>query len=461
MTSPPLEVHLSRSQDRFECIHLTEPDLLFAGNQRCPDPRTGIGAYGPFYRGTSAGKFRLRLGIVGTADAINKARGFLDEISRPIEQDPSRDSVLYPSFPGLNSGHPFSLDFLTLPAVAREVNSEKLQSAQNESDPIAAYSAIRELFAEPVRAMSMLAEPPDVVLCAVPKWIEPKFLKAGCSEFVSIEIICDGRPWDVQSVREDRATEAWNFSIRLLHKAGLPPWRLADAEGDSCFVGISFHRERNGKSPSTWTSLAHIVNELGEGLVVEGDRFAPSHGSEFSAGPHLDTMQAARTLSRALENFERRFGRVPRKLVVHKTSSYSEAERAGFEFSLRNVPTHALIAVSRRGLLFLRPGREPIFRGAAIPFSEKLGLVYTAGYNPFLRCSPDNRMPVPIEISENWGSMSFQEAANDLLRLTKLNWKSTAFSSAAPLTFASTAQAGEILAILGQHHLVLGDRSYL
>ena len=461
MTSPPLELHLSRSQDRFECIQLKEPDLLFAGNQRCQDPRTGIGAYGPFYRGASVGKFRLRLGFVGTAEAVNKAREFLDEICRPIEQEPSRDNVLHPSFPGLNSGHPFSLDFLTLPAVAREVNSEKLESARSESDPIAAYSAIRELFAEPVRAMSMLAEPPNVVLCAVPKWIEPKFLKAGCSEFAPIEIICDGRPWDVQTVRADRATEAWNFSGRLLHKAGLSPCRLADAEGDACFVGISFHRERNGNSASTWTVLAHIVNDLGEGMVVEGQRVAPSQRSEFSDGPHLDTMQAARTLSRSIESIERRFGRVPHKLVVHKTSSYSEGERDGFAFSLRNVQTHALVTVRRRGLLFLRPGREPIFRGTAVPFSEKLGLVYTAGYVPFLRCSPDNRMPVPIEISENWGSMSFQEAANDLLRMTKLNWNTAAFSREVPLTLASTAQAREILSILGHHDVVLDDRSYL
>jgi hypothetical protein len=261
--------------------------------------------------------------------------------------------------------------------------------------------------------------------------------------------------------QEDKATQAWNLSFSLLHKANLTPWRLADAAGDSCFVGVSFYRETESAPPNTWTTFARMVTDSGEGFVLQGDTFEWNPKNESEETPHLDRNQAAKLMSRTLEVYGNNFGNSLRKVVVHKATPYSEAERLSFGDSLHGIKQHALVSVSRTGVFFLRPGRKPICRGAAIPFGEKLGVVYVSGYIPFLKCYPGNRLRQPFEITENGGSLTFQEAARDLLRLTKLNWNTSAFCTDVPITLSIPSEVREIFRILGQKDLVLDDRSCL
>lgn len=99
----------------------------------------------------------------------------------------------------------------------------------------------------------------------------------------------------------------------------------------------------------------------------------------------------------------------------------------------------------RRGVFCLRPGAKAVLRGTVIDFGEKKGLVYSTGYVPFLRCYPGFRVPQPLEISENWGSHTLTETSADILRLTKLNWNTSAFSCRDPITLAFSKRVGDIL----------------
>jgi hypothetical protein len=320
---------------------------------------------------------------------------------------------------------------------------------------------LRELIGAQVRAMSNLEFPPNVVICALPARVERSLLNAACAQSLPTEFVRDGKWPQADGAQEDKATQAWDLSVRLLYKAGLTPWRLANAAGDTCFIGISFHRERGSTSSHSWTCFAHLVTDLGQGFILKGDTVECNFREKTEETPHLGKEQAATLMSRVLEVYGKNGGHLPREVVVHKTSPYSEAERLGFQNSLREITRHGLVSVSKSAMFVLRPGRKPVFRGAAIPFGEKLGVVYVSGYIPFLRCYPGNRMPQPFEITENWGSLTFREAAKDLLRLTKLSWNTSAFCTEVPVTLAVSGQAYEIFRLLDQQDLVLGDRSYL
>jgi hypothetical protein len=457
-SSPPLEVHVSRTTDQFECIQLKEPELIFAGNHRCVDPRTGLAAYGPFCRNAAGGKnCQLRVGIIGTDEQIEKVESLLREISGPIEQDPRLDGILYPSFTGLNSGKPFFVDVVTEPAWRRSVSLDALHLPQARGDSIAKAEMLRELFAAEARAMPQLEYPPSMAICAIPTGLERSHVGAAFAQSLPLEIVSDGKMAEGSGTRMVKSTLAWDLSVRLLRKAGLAPWRLADANGDECFAGISFYREADGAAASTWTAFARLVTDFG-GFFLKGDTIAWSPKNESEETPHLEKSQAANLMSRILVAYEKNVGRRPRKVVVHKTSSYSEAEREGFEDSLRGVKQHALVALTRAGVFFLRTGRNPVFRGAAIPFGEKLGVVYVTGYIPFLKCSPWNGRPEPLEITENWGTLNFREAAEDLLRLTKLDWSTSAFCADIPVTLSFPDRAREIFKTLREPDLVLDDR---
>ena len=67
----------------------------------------------------------------------------------------------------------------------------------------------------------------------------------------------------------------------------------------------------------------------------------------------------------------------------------------------------------------------------------------------------------PLEIVENWGSLPFRDVAADLLRLTKLNWNTAAFSCVDPITLAFSRRVGEILKIANSDNPALHYRYYM
>jgi len=108
-----------------------------------------------------------------------------------------------------------------------------------------------------------------------------------------------------------------------------------------------------------------------------------------------------------------------------------------------------------------RPGKKAALRGTVVDFGQKRGLVYTVGYVPFLRCYPGFRIPQPVEITENWGSVSLHEAAADILKLTKLNWNTAAFNCREPITVAFARRVGDILKLAKGKEPALHYRYYM
>jgi hypothetical protein len=488
----PLEIELARSSDCFYCSQLEEPDLIFGGGHCCADPRTGLAAYGPYSVTGSEEAGQIRVGIVGTTEGIDRSLKLLEEISRPIEQDANIDCVLHPSFPGLNVRNPLLVRLVTQSQWHRPLLKIDFRSLKERDDFSTSLRLLQQAIGEEVRVVSELENPPQVILCAVPESMArllspdttsgdanfaPKGrilsgsgerkshdllrefrggLKAECMGRLPTEII-EYQAFSRAGARQDRATRAWNLSLALLHKVGLVPWRLANASEDACFVGISFHRV----SPHILKGFAHVVTELGDGYIVAGDAIEWDQSREGEIVPHLEEAQARRLVSRALSVFEEQTGVSPRKVAVHKRTPYSNTERRGFEKALHNIPEYGLMTIARRGIFCMRPGRKPILRGTAIPFDGHLGLVFTSGYVPFLHGYIGSGVPQPLEIIENWGSIPFQQAAGDLMRLTRLNLNSPDFCADFPVTLAPCKEIGEVLWALGEKEASIDDEYYV
>ena len=492
----PLEIDLARSSDRFHCSQLEEPGLIFGGGHCCVDPRTGLAAYGPYGVTGREEPAQIRVGIVGTTEGIDRTLKLLEEISQPIEQGANFDCVLYPSFPGLNVQGPFKVDLVTQSQWHRLLPQDKtdFRSLKECDDFSTRCRLLQDVIGGEVRVVSDLENPPQVILCAVSEsmarllgtetpsgaanfaWKEKSLsgggerksygllrefrggLKAECMGSLPTEIIWEQAYSGTRTgTIQDQATRAWNLSLALLHKTGLVPWRLENASEEACFVGISFHRA----SSHTLKGFAHVFTEFGDGYIVDGDPFEWDQCKEGEIVPHLEEAQARRLMSRALSVFEEETGVSPRKVAVHKRTPYSNTERRGFENALHNIPEYGLVTITRRGIFCMRPGRKPILRGTAIPFNDNLGLVFTSGYVPFLRGCFESRMPQPLEIMENWGSISFQQAARDLMRLTRLNLSSSDFCADLPVTLARCKEVGEVLWALGKNEPSVEDGYYV
>lgn len=96
-------------------------------------------------------------------------------------------------------------------------------------------------------------------------------------------------------------------------------------------------------------------------------------------------------------------------------------------------------------LRLLRFGEYPALRGTAVRLEPEHWLLYTNGYVPYLRTYPGPRVPLPLEILEMRGDTPEDELLREIIALSKMNWNSSAFSSALPITLMYAKQVGTIL----------------
>jgi hypothetical protein len=426
----------------------------------------------------------------------------LERFSQRIEQSEKVDAVLHPPFPGLNSGDPFEVEIVSQPVWRRPLKSADVTLVEGDPDFKSRITRLLRAVTTEIRALKALDSGPDIVIVAMSQKLEelcrvgiakyeesqPEYpnsddeddspdipeqldaesgdasepdeesvpdnegarsfrrgLKAQCLDLLPTQLLWHRTLVGTRGV-QDLATRAWNLSVALLYKAQIIPWRLSDILEGSCFVGISFFHDDEAASSTLRTSVAQAFTDRGEGFVLQGDSFEWDPTKQLEKSPHLSRQDAHKLLERVLKVYTDQLGgQSPRKVVLHKSSRYTTEERAGFEDALRNIPQYGMLTIQRRGIFCLRPGNKPTLRGTIVDFGDKRGLVYTMGYVPFLRCYIGFRIPQPLEIFENWGGVPFREAAEDILKLTKLNWNTAAFNCRDPITLAFARRVGDIL----------------
>jgi hypothetical protein len=434
--APRFDTLLARSDTQLQCYYLAEPSLSFAAKQQCEDPRTGLTAYGPYSKSEASRHQQIRLGLVGPAEAIDEAVGFLSGMAHRIDPAPKTDAVLHPAFPGINAGDPFQIELVTQPIWHRPLKTRDMALVEGNPDFMQRVGLLLSAVTAEIKALKALDSGPNVVVCAMSKTLED-LCRVGIADYdlqqaendegidsddldeASPEIEEkdeDGEEIDSEAARsfrrglkaecmgllptqlmwhrtlaggpgvQDLATRAWNLTVALLYKAEVIPWRLSDVIEGSCFVGISFFHEDEARSGTLRTSVGQAFTERGEGFVLRGNSFDWDRRKTGEGAPHLNEEQAKTLLENVLAVYKDQVGGPPRKVVLHKTSRYTEDERKGFEAALAGISHYGMVTVSRRGVFCLRPGKKAVLRGTVVDFGQKRGLVYTMGYVPFLRC---------------------------------------------------------------------------
>lgn len=242
---------------------------------------------------------------------------------------------------------------------------------------------------------------------------------------------------------EDDATCAWNICSGIYYKATNELWRLTGLTANSCFVGLSFYKDR--RDENLRCCVAQAFSDRGEGLVIRSEPFAWRNDHEKT--PHLTRAMASEVLRNVLSAYYEHLKVPPSRVVIHKWQRFWPEEREGFEDALKmgGVHSYDFVSFGSRGLRFYRAGSEPPIRGTYVTIGEGEGLLYTRGYVPFLRRYPGMRVPRPLEILEHHGSASMIQVAQEILALTKLDWNTTMFAGKEPITTAFAHEVGQIL----------------
>ncbi len=483
--------------------HLQEPVLLFGGGHPAPDPKTGISLFGPYSESTT----QITVAVIGDATTVDQVGRLLamcaSKVSGPTKyplwtqdfpgfrKDGPFSSEFVTKTEWVRTLRTQDLDDLDrvqgLPnRIGRAVDlvcAEISKLKEREESPAVFICA-------PPRRMMDLCLPLEgdrrggrgrksaADRGQVRTLVRPPGQKSLAAFFPEIAQLEEGLlqriagdnfhhflkarammiPAPTQFIRpqtldrlfgtqegslQDPATIAWNLCVGLLYKAGGRPWRLGTIPAGTCYVGISFYREKEEFGGAIGTSLAQIFTPEGEGLVLRGDRFAWPGRKE----PHLGRDAARRLIEKVLKAYEKQTESAPARVVVHKSSSFNDEERSGLKEGLGTISRHdfvTLVERSKRIKLF-RAGENPPVRGTMVTLPDDSRLLYTRGYVPLLRVYPGARVPRPLEVTFDEVSTPRSDLCREILGLTRLNWNSADFAGMQPITLQFSREVGKIL----------------
>ena len=153
-----------------------------------------------------------------------------------------------------------------------------------------------------------------------------------------------------------------------------------------------------------------------------------------------------------LSEYERRTGGAPLRVVLHKTSHFDEAERAGFVSALSETPVVSLVTLVPSQFRLLRYGSYPPKVGTLCTINDDRTFLFTSGFMPELGTYPGPHVPQPFEV-RCLGNESSQAAAQDVLNLTRMNWNTADIRGKWPVSLSFSRRVGGILDEYGEDDL--------
>lgn len=487
---------------QISVLELPIPQLEFGDSTASfSDPRRGLTAAGPFsLRFGRAHKAQIRLGLVGPLKMLEVATDWYRRCDGEIETGKPA-SAMYIDFPGFERA--FQSTIATHTGWKQAIDDSL--SAALEKPRQDRFDAVLGVYAAAIEKLAK-AESLDLITCCLPHevlsscWSTTRRLSAAEQRQLRMAKKADQSQltldalWEVDDTPEellqrdfrralkakamahnvpiqlatpylfddelasqDPATRAWNSCVALFYKAGGIPWRVSMQGPETCFVGISFHYLRTNKSDLMYSSLAQAFSSEGEGFALKGESVPRMPDSRT---PYLTSEQASTLGHRVATEYRERTGKDPARIVLHKTTRFTDEERRGFALTFGHVPIVDFVTIGPSDIRLVQRQAYPPKRGTLCRINDDATFLFTTGYIDEWKTYPGVHVPVPLQISTD-NATDLLRASTDVLALARMNWNTAFDTTGAPITLRFARRVGGIMAEVGQREPSPSYRFYM
>lgn len=497
----------TKSIERIEVV--SEPHVLCKAGDATDCKQALLS--GPYDARKTTHSNKLSLGVIGIYELVDPCKQWLfnandfveSEPTREIESDLSRDKfkMLFPDYPGTEVA--FEKHIAFDPTFEARINASELRRL-NAANEFTYFEGLLELIESKLSyILSAGDKSPDVVLLLLSDEIYDAYHIVGdyhrklkrrnkkkvnenqlefdlFKDFDTINL--GAQPTEsalvsrnlrsaikkiamnpkygvpVQIIREttirggrgrqNLATRTWNICTGLYYKSGNLPWILDGLDPETCFLGLSFFHRKTARADFVFSSMAHLFSNDFNSIILRGGRLRYDEKLKSAV---LDRDKIADLVTRGLEAFEGNRGKPPKRLVIHKTSTYTQDEIAGVRDAVERLNLAVdLVSLTKTPFRFVRWGKYPVPRGTIYVATDRDAFLYTKGFVPELQTYPGSHIPAPFHVQRAVGDSDITRICSDILALTKLNWNTADFCCGVPITLSFARNVGDVFKEFGE-----------
>lgn len=452
---------------------LDEPNLSFSPSDTAQvdvHPLRGLLNFGPYSKGSFGGYTpQVRIATIGPQSAFHR-RGDLMKLLRGVHQ-PSDRSEYVPEYPGFERLFRVSLE--AAPASAHIKWPEHIDQLPGDGN---AQHRLYLAMDAALRRLDAMRYEFDVVLVHFPdNWdttTRGKFFNAhdvlkalGAKYNIPTQILND-RVFTFSY----KASLAWRLSTALYVKASGTPWKLAPLKGvptDTAYIGLAYALRGDQRDAHYVTCCSQVFDMDGGGMqfVAFEARDPVDDLVEARRNPFLSRDDMRSVLARSLELYQgRNGGNLPKRMVIHKTTAFKDAEIEGAFDALAGVAEVECVEVRSascwRGVWLIKSGVEkppskpsgfPVPRGTMVIRTGNSALVWVAGNAPGVSTKGDyyqgkKSIPRPLQLIRHAGSGPLELTAHEALALTKMDWNNDALYDPVPVSIRYSQELARTIA---------------
>ena len=440
-------------------VCLPEPQLAFhpaRSLDREIHPLRGLLEFGPYSATLVPDPIRIATIVPGSD--CDHLYSFLSKLDS--KYDPRERKDYLPIWPGFQSV--FGLRTRLAGEECHIKSDNRLETKfRNSSEP---HLVLAEYLVRAIQRLQANRTEFDIILIYIPKrWASGRY--GGPNEDFNLHdhlkatAAASGLP--TQLVEEDgavsyrcEASVMWRLGLALYVKAGGIPWKLAETEEETAYIGISYAmRQTHRSGPQFITCCSQVFDAEGSG--IEFVAYDTREVGDYGKNPFLSRNNMFRVMTRSMEIYRHRHaGRSPRRVMVHKNTEFKRGEVDGCMEALHLCEAVDLVQVVQdvawrgvridRGLSDAKkgtPAAYPVARGTAITLSPREALLWTHGdvqgvstrgsYFKGARSTPS-----PLGLVRHAGHGPWDDTARAILGLTKMNWNNDSLYDTLPITLA-------------------------